>query len=34
VPRGRIDKCTIDRLVKMLAKVGRHVKLSIEAQAA
>lgn len=30
VLRGRIGKCTIDRLVNMLSMVGRHVSLRIE----
>jgi predicted XRE-type DNA-binding protein len=34
VLHGRIDKCTIDRLVQMLAEVGRHVTLSVKAKAA
>jgi predicted XRE-type DNA-binding protein len=31
VLRGRIEKCSIDRLVKMLAEVGRHVRVHVEA---
>lgn len=34
VLHGRIDKCTIDRLVQMLAEVGRHVTLAVKAKAA
>lgn len=34
VLKGQIDKCTIDRLVRMLAKVGRHVRIAIDAEAA
>ena len=30
---GRIDKCTIDRLVQMLAEVGRHVTLAVKVEA-
>lgn len=29
VLRGRIGKCTIDRLVNMLAAVGRHVTVHV-----
>ena len=29
VLKGRIDKCTIDRLVLMLEQVGRHVELKV-----
>lgn len=29
VLKGRIEKCTVDRLVNMLAAVGRKVKLSV-----
>jgi Uncharacterized conserved small protein len=29
IVQGRIEKCTIDRLVNMLAAVGRHVSLRI-----
>ncbi|MCU7890503.1 MAG: helix-turn-helix domain-containing protein [Candidatus Thiodiazotropha sp. (ex Ustalcina ferruginea)] len=29
VLNGRIDKCTIDRLVQMLAEVGMHVNITI-----
>ena len=31
VMKGRIDKCTIDRLVKMLAEVGWRVSISVKA---
>ena len=31
IMKGRIDKCTIDRLVQMLAEVGRQVSISIKA---
>lgn len=31
---GRIEKCTIDRLVNMLAEVGRHVRLAVDTKAA
>ena len=31
---GRIEKCTIDRLVNMLAQVGRHVRLAVDTKAA
>ena len=31
VLKGKIDKCTVDRLVNMLAEVGYRVNLSIEA---
>lgn len=34
VLKGQIDKCTIDRLVRMLAAVGRHVSIKIDAEAA
>ena len=34
VMKGRIDKCSIDRLVQMLAKVGCHVKITVESEAA
>ncbi len=27
--KGRIGKCTIDRLVQMLAEVGRHVSITV-----
>ena len=30
VIKGRIDKCTVDRLVKMLAALGKHVSLTIK----
>jgi len=29
--KGKIDKCTVDRLVNMLAEVGYRVRLSVEA---
>lgn len=29
VLQGKIEKCTIDRLVNMLAAVGRHVSLRV-----
>ena len=29
VLHGRIDKCSIDRLVRMLDAVGRHVELKV-----
>ena len=29
VIKGRIEKCTIDRLVNMLAAVGRHVTVNV-----
>ncbi len=29
VIKGRIEKCTIDRLVNMLAEVGKHVEIAI-----
>jgi len=29
VLRGKIEKCTIDRLVNMLAAVGRHVSIRV-----
>lgn len=29
IVQGRIEKCTIDRLVNMLATVGRHVSLAV-----
>ncbi len=28
--KGRIEKCTIDRLVKMLASIGKHVSVTVE----
>ena len=31
VMKGRIEKCSIDRLVQMLAEVGRHVSITIKA---
>ncbi len=31
VLKGKIDKCTVDRLVNMLAEVGYRVSLSVEA---
>ena len=31
VLKGKIDKCTVDRLVNMLAEVGYRVNLSVEA---
>ena len=31
VLKGKIDKCTVDRLVNMLAAVGYRVNLSVEA---
>ena len=31
VLHGRIEKCSIDRLVKMLAEVGRRVRVQVEA---
>jgi len=31
VLKGKIDKCTVDRLVNMLAEVGYQVRLSVEA---
>lgn len=31
VLKGKIDKCTVDRLVNMLAEVGYRVRLSVEA---
>ena len=30
IVKGRIQKCSIDRLVKMLAAVGFHVSLRVE----
>jgi predicted XRE-type DNA-binding protein len=30
IVQGRIQKCTIDRLVNMLATVGRHVSLTVD----
>lgn len=30
VLRGRIDKCTIDRLINMLAAVGRKVEFTVK----
>ncbi len=30
IVQGRIEKCTIDRLVNMLATVGRHVSLTVD----
>ena len=27
--KGRIEKCTLDRLVNMLAEVGKHVEIAI-----
>ncbi len=30
IVQGRIEKCTIDRLVNMLAAVGRHVSLTMD----
>ena len=27
--KGRIEKCTLDRLVNMLAEVGKHVEMAI-----
>jgi predicted XRE-type DNA-binding protein len=30
VLRGRIDRCTMDGLVRMLAAIGRHVTLSVD----
>ncbi len=27
--KGRIEKCTLDRLVNMLAEVGQHVEIAI-----
>jgi len=29
VLKGKIEKCTIDRLVQMLAEVGRHVSITV-----
>lgn len=29
VLKGKIDKCTVDRLVNMLESVGYHVELSV-----
>ena len=34
VLKGKIDKCTVDRLVNMLATVGYHVELSVLKEAA
>jgi len=34
VLNGRIEKCTIDRLVNMLAQVGRFVRIAVETKAA
>lgn len=31
VLKGKIEKCTVDRLVNMLAEVGYRVRLSVEA---
>ncbi len=30
VLNGRVEKCTVDRLIKMLAAVGRRVCLSVD----
>jgi predicted XRE-type DNA-binding protein len=30
IVQGRIEKCTIDRLVNMLAAAGRHVSLTVD----
>ena len=30
IVQGRIEKCTIDRLVNMLAAVGYHISLSVD----
>jgi predicted XRE-type DNA-binding protein len=30
IVQGRIEKCTIDRLVNMLAAVGHHISLSVD----
>ena len=30
IVHGRIEKCTIDRLVNMLAAVGHHISLSVD----
>jgi predicted XRE-type DNA-binding protein len=30
IVQGRIEKCTIDRLVNMLSAVDRHVSLSVD----
>lgn len=30
IVQGRIEKCTIDRLVNMLAAVGHHVSLTVD----
>lgn len=32
--RGKIDRFSIDTLVKLLAKAGRHVELTVKRQAA
>lgn len=29
VLKGKIEKCTIDRLIQMLAEVGRHVSITV-----
>ena len=29
VLKGKIDKCSIDRLVQMLAEVGRHISIKV-----
>jgi predicted XRE-type DNA-binding protein len=29
VLKGKIDKCSIDRLVQMLAEAGRHVSITV-----
>ena len=30
IMEGRIEKCTIDRLVNMLVAVGHHISLSVD----
>jgi predicted XRE-type DNA-binding protein len=30
IVQGRIEKCTVDRLVNMLAAVGHHISLSVD----
>ena len=29
VIKGQIDKCTLDRLIRMLAAIGKHVSMTI-----
>ena len=29
VVKGRIKKCTVDRLLKMLAAIGKHVTMTV-----